>query len=225
MPRVSFIIPVLNEEAVVASLLRQLRQAFPEAELLVVDGGSHDGTIGQAQPLCDQLLESAPGRARQMNIGGRYASGDYLLFLHADSSPGVTSEALQAHLDKVPSWGFCRVRLSGSSFAFSVIGWFMNLRSRLTRVATGDQMLFLHSDIFEESGGFDDIPLMEDVAYCKRLRKLAAPLVIPEAVLTSSRRWQEQGLIRTILRMWLLRLGYFFGVSPQRLWQNYYGEH
>ena len=120
-------------------------------------------------------------------------------------------------------WGFCRVRLSGGRRAFRIIEWFMNQRSRLTSVATGDQMLFLRRSLFEDSGGFDDIPLMEDVAYSKRLRRVARPLIIPQPVQSSSRRWEQRGVARTVLSMWGLRLAYAMGVSPRRLWEHYYG--
>jgi rSAM/selenodomain-associated transferase 2 len=218
----SFVIPVLNEERNVAALLRDLRERFAHSELIVVDGGSCDRTVTFALPLCDQLLLCEPGRARQMNLGGRVASSDYIFFLHADSRPGVTAAALQAYLAEQPLWGFCRIRLGGAHAGFRVIEWFMNRRSSITRIATGDQMLFIRKTLFEETGGFDDIPLMEDVAYCKRLRRLAAPLIVREAVVTSSRRWEEGGLIATVVRMWTLRLAYFLGVAPAVLWRHYY---
>ena len=217
----SFVIPVLNEEAIVATLLKELRQQFPDCELLVVDGGSNDQTVVKAMPLCDQLLLGRPGRAQQMNLGGSVAGAEYLFFLHADSRPGLSARQLQACLSQRPEWGFCRVRLRGKSRWFRVIEWFMNQRSRLTRVATGDQMIFVRKDLFASNGGFDDIPLMEDVALCKRLRGLCRPRIIPQPVLTSSRRWEERGVAGTVLRMWLLRLAYVVGVPPQTLRRHY----
>jgi rSAM/selenodomain-associated transferase 2 len=221
---VSFIIPVLNEQATLAALLQDLRQRYPASQLIVVDGGSCDRTVATAMPLCDLVLLGERGRAAQMNIGGQVASADYLFFLHADSHPGATATQLYALLARRPLWGFCRVRLSGEHRAFRVIEWFINQRSRLTSVGTGDQMLFMKKSLFDETGGFVDMPLMEDVAYCKRLRQLARPVIIQEPVLTSSRRWEEGGVIRTVLRMWLLRLGYFLGVAPDTLWRHYYGR-
>ena len=220
---VGFVIPVLNEQARIAGQLAYLRAQFPGCELTVVDGGSVDRTVAVALPLCTRLLLGEAGRAAQMNLGGRATDTDYLCFLHADSLPGVSAGQLQARLAARPLWGFCRVRLSGRRRVFRVIEWFMNQRSRLTAVATGDQMLFLQRAVFERSGGFDPIPLMEDVAYCKRLRRLARPLVIAEPVLASSRRWEQRGVLRTVLTMWGLRLAYIAGVSPARLWRTYYG--
>jgi rSAM/selenodomain-associated transferase 2 len=222
-PAISFVIPVLNEERNIPVLLRDLRERFPHCELIVVDGGSHDRTVPLAMPLCDQLLLCEPGRARQMNLGGRVAASGYIFFLHADSSPGVTAAALEAYLARQPLWGFCRVRLSGGHAAFRAIEWFMNQRSGITHVATGDQMLFVAKAVFEQTGGFDGIPLMEDIAYCKRLRRLAAPSIVREPVVTSSRRWEEGGVIATVVRMWALRLAYFLGVSPGSLRRHYYG--
>lgn len=221
---VSFVIPVLNEESGVADLLRELRRRFPASQLVVVDGGSRDRTVAAALPHCDQLLLGAQGRARQMNLGGRVAASPYLLFLHADSCPGFSGAELGEHLRRSPDWGFCRVRLSGERRVFRVIEWFMNRRSRLTGVATGDQMLFVSRALFEQTGGFDDIPLMEDVAYCKRLRRLARPLVIEQPVTTSSRRWEAGGVLATVLRMWCLRIAFVVGVSPATLWRYYDGR-
>lgn len=219
----SYVIPVLNEAAGIADQLRTLRRLDPAAELVVVDGGSGDGTPALAQPLCDRLLHSAPGRAGQMNAGADVARGNYLCFLHADTLPRFDGVAFDTALAGGPRWGFCRVRLSGGHRGFRVIESAMNLRSRLTRVATGDQMLFVGRELFRQSGGFADIPLMEDVDYCKRLRRLARPLMLAETVLTSSRRWEEQGIALTVIRMWALRLAWFLGASPERLWQHYYG--
>ena len=220
---ISFVIPVLNEAERVAPLLESLRERYPLAELVVVDGGSRDGTVAAAMGLCDGLLVSPRGRARQMNLGGRAATGDYLFFLHADTSLSISAGELAEALAADASWGFFRVSLSGSGISLRVVEWFMNRRSGLTRVATGDQVLFLDRALFEATGGFADIPLMEDVEYCKRLRALATPSIIPHPVTTSSRRWEERGVARTVLQMWWLRLAFAMGASPGRLHRIYYG--
>lgn len=220
-PPYSFVIPTLNEAGSIAGLLSALRAQHPEAELVVVDGGSDDRSCELAAPLSDQLLHSPPGRARQMNLGLSSARGEYLFFLHADSQPGVSADALATYLQAQPQWGFCRVQLDGDEWIFRLISILINARSSLTRVATGDQMQFFRREFLCQQGGFDDIPLMEDVAISKRLRKLAPPLVIGEPVMTSSRRWREAGLVKTIITMWALRLAYFLGVSPHRLRRFY----
>lgn len=219
----SFIIPVLNEEQAIGPALQRLRRQFPDAQLVVVDGGSDDRTCANARGQCDALLSSAPGRARQMNAGAAVARGDYLLFLHVDTELLGDPAALLAELESRPDWGFCRVRLSGAPRLLRLVEGGMNWRSRLTRVATGDQMLWLRRELFTALGGYDDIPLMEDVALSKRLRTMARPSIVSPGVLTSSRRWEQRGIVRTVLQMWTLRLAWFVGVSPQRLWRYYYG--
>jgi hypothetical protein len=159
-----------------------------------------------------------------MNLGARVSTADYLCFLHADSEPGVASADFEQYLARRPPWGFCTVRLSSPRRVFRVIEWFINLRSRLTAVATGDQMLFLQRTLFEQTGGFDPLPLMEDVAYSKRLRQLARPCVVAEPVQTSTRRWEQRGIMRTVVQMWGLRLAYFCGVSPVRLARIYHAR-
>ena len=221
---ISFVIPTLNEGAGIKEVLQALAQDYPGAERIVVDGGSSDDTVAEVLASGAVLLRSEPGRARQMNIGADAASGEYIFFVHADTRPPLSPQSITLVLDSVPHWGFARVCLSGDGAALRVIEWGMNLRSRLTRVATGDQMLFVRADLFARLGGFAAIPLMEDVELSKRLRRTAAPAIIADPVETSSRRWRERGIVRTVLQMWALRLGYFCGVHPDRLWRRYYGE-
>jgi rSAM/selenodomain-associated transferase 2 len=222
-PLVSFVIPVLNEQAGIAGLLEELGARFEDSERLVVDGGSVDQSVSVATPLSTRVLNSPAGRARQMNLGAASARGQYLLFLHADSRPSISSLELSGVLAANPPWGFFKIRLDGGHWMFRVIERAMNLRSRLTGVATGDQMLFVRRDVFLSNGGFADIPLMEDVEFCKRLRRESSPQVVSQPVLTSARRWEDRGTIRTVINMWLLRLAFFLGASPQRLWRHYYG--
>lgn len=217
----SFVIPVLNEQGRIGPLLQVLAARYPSSQRLVVDGGSSDGTVVEAAAQCCEVISSEPGRALQMNTGAGAACGAYLFFLHADTLPTISEDDLQACLDCGPSWGFFKVRLSGRHWMFRVIERAMNLRSRFTAVATGDQLIFIRREVFEENGGFATIPLMEDIEYCKRLRKKARPLVVRYVVETSSRRWERGGIIPTVVRMWALRLAYFMGVSPARLKAHY----
>jgi rSAM/selenodomain-associated transferase 2 len=234
-PRLSIVIPVLNEAQRLPALLQCLRAGFPGTELLVVDGGSTDETATAALRGGATLLLGEAGRATQMNLGAASSRGDWLWFLHADSEPRFTLVELERCLEAAfsgssspggadPCWGFFRVHLAGKARALRLIAWFMNRRSRLTRVATGDQGLLVRRSTFEAIGGFATIPLMEDVEICKRLRRLAPPLSLPMTLVSSGRRWEEQGVVRTVLRMWALRLAFWLGVSPQRLWRHYYGR-
>ena len=220
---ISFVIPVLNEGERIGSLLATLAERFPLAQRLVVDGGSADDTVTHVLAGGSQLLIGEQGRARQMNLGGRAATGRHLFFLHADTQPPEQLQEIETVLAADPEWGFAPVRLSGNGRLLRLVEWSMNLRSRVTRVATGDQMLFVRADVFESLSGYSDIPLMEDVEICKRLRRRSPPAILPGAVITSSRRWESRGVITTVLQMWALRLAYVCGVSPQTLWRHYYG--
>ncbi len=222
-PRCSFIIPVLNEAGQIASLLRLLGERFPAAERIVVDGGSADGSDELAAELAERVIRSTPGRALQMNAGARIARGEYLLFLHADSRPDFSQEDLDAFLDGAPTWGFGHIRLLPAGLLINCVASSMHWRSRLTRVATGDQLIFVQRAVFQQMGGYADMPLMEDVELSKRLRRVVPPMQLPGRVVSSSRRWREQGVLRTIVLMWSLRLAYVLKVNPQRLWRLYYG--
>lgn len=222
--RVSFVIPTLNEAERIAALLDDLAGRYPGCERVVVDGGSDDGTARLALSRCEQFLLGPPGRAAQMNLGARVATGDYLFFLHADTRPLLPETRLYAMLHDAPLWGFSPVVFDRNRLAFRVISWFMNHRSRLTQVATGDQMIFVERHAFSECGGYDDIELMEDIALSKRLRRHGKPLLLGDPVETSVRRWESQGVVRTVLRMWCLRLAYVCGASPRTLWRYYYGR-
>jgi rSAM/selenodomain-associated transferase 2 len=222
-PQHSFILPVLNEAVCLKPLLARLRAAFPGAECIVVDGGSKDGTVPEALAAADLVLLGERGRAAQMNLGAAAARGEWLWFLHADTEPLFDALAVEAALAAGSPWGFCRVRLSGRAPALRLIERAMNVRSRLTGIGTGDQLLFLRRTLFETAGGFAPLPLMEDVEFCRRLRRRARPGGAELSVRTSSRRWEENGILRTVLLMWTLRLRYALGASPDRLWARYYG--
>ncbi|MEM1189835.1 MAG: TIGR04283 family arsenosugar biosynthesis glycosyltransferase [Pseudomonadota bacterium] len=225
----SIIVPVLNEGLHIEEFLTRLRDCFPTAQLMLVDGGSTDDTVVRALRCGVPVLLGASGRAVQMNLGAAASRGEWLLFLHADCSPRFSELELRSLLNddiraRDDGWTFFKVRLRGQSRLLGVIAWFMNRRSRLTGVATGDQGLLLRRTLFEKLEGFAPIPLMEDVELSKRLRRLAAPLDTELQISASGRRWDEQGAVRTILRMWGLRLAFWLGVAPQRLWHYYYGR-
>jgi rSAM/selenodomain-associated transferase 2 len=225
-PAISVIIPVLNEENHIAATLGPLL-AWRDAghEIIVVDGGSTDRTVSVARPLADQLLVSPRrGRAHQMNHGARAAYGDILLFLHADTQPpaGAAQEILAALATQPKGWGFFRVRFTGGSPVLAMVAFMMNLRSRLSGIATGDQAVFVRRPLFDAVGGYPAIPLMEDIALCRRLKHIHRPICLGKRVTTSSRRWERHGVWRTVILMWRLRLAYFFGADPGRLARRYH---
>lgn len=222
-PRISIVIPVLNEATRLQVCLQALQPWRDDGAIIVVDGGSEDDSAALAAPLADRVLRSAPGRALQLNVGAASAGGDYLLFLHADTRLQITPAAMRDILESGPGWGFFRVRLSGADWRFRVIERFMNWRSRITRVATGDQALFVSRQLFDAVGGFANIALMEDVELCKRLREAAPPVVVSVPVTTSSRRWERHGVLRTVALMWYLRLRYWLGADPGQLARWYRG--
>jgi rSAM/selenodomain-associated transferase 2 len=215
----SIVIPTLNEVKTLRRCLQQLQSLRAhKVEIIIADGGSCDGTTADIATLAEQLVLSAQGRARQMNSGAAVAAGRWLLFLHADTAlPNDVDNWLAQLSVRQPQWGFFRLTLQGSQRSFRLIEWFINKRSTLTGVATGDQCLLVRRTLFTAVGGYPDIELMEDVALSKTLRRHSAPLVWPNSVTTSSRRWEKKGILRTVLLMWSLRLGYFLGVSPSRL--------
>ena len=219
----SIIIPCLNESGTLGHTLTNLLSSLQDpsqAEIIVCDGGSQDDTLDVARQFPVVILTSRPGRARQMNRAAQKATGDWLLFLHSDTRLPVNWEQLiqQSRSD----WGRFDVRLSGQHFVFRVIEKTINLRSRITSIATGDQALFFRRDFFNQLGGFPEIPLMEDIAMSQQARRLASPCCVREPVVTSSRRWEHNGIVRTILLMWWLRLAYWLGVKPETLYRLYY---
>ncbi|MBQ0725067.1 MAG: TIGR04283 family arsenosugar biosynthesis glycosyltransferase [Cycloclasticus sp.] len=221
--KIAIIIPTLNEAKVLPTtllLLQPLRQHG--VELIVVDGGSVDKTREAAQGLVDHCIESTAGRAHQMNQGASLATADLLVFLHADTQ--LPDDAYQL-LNGIPSdsvyWGRFNVRLDGPQWAFRLIEHMMNWRSCLTGMVTGDQVMFVSKALFERVQGFPSIALMEDIAISKRLKKYAKPVCLKSTVLTSSRRWKQQGILRTVLLMWCCRLAYFFNADPAALAKKY----
>jgi len=216
--------PTLNEAKTITVTLKSLQTLRKSGhELIVVDGGSTDNTKHLVKPLVDMVLSTEAGRAHQMNVGAQVAKGNIVLFLHADTQLSVQADSLIFNgLQKTGrQWGRFDVRLSGNSPFLRIIESLMNIRSRLTGIATGDQAIFVKRNLFHKIQGFPEIPLMEDIAFSRRLKSISPPLCLRAKVITSSRRWTQGGILRTILLMWSLRLAYFFGVSPQRLKQWY----
>jgi len=222
--RLSVVIPALNEAATIVAALEALAPLRGRGhEVIVADGGSTDGTAQLVQGLCDaglcdKVLDAPRGRALQMNAGARAATGGALLFLHADTrlppdADTTVLSALNEHL-----WGRFDVAIEGRHPLLKVIGCAMNLRSRLTGIATGDQAIFARRAAF---AGFPEIALMEDVAFCKSMKRLGPPACRREKVLTSGRRWESRGVLRTVVLMWRLRLAYFLGARPEDLARIY----
>ena len=222
---ISIIIPVLNDAESLATLLEELSGSKAhDIEIIIADGGSRDHTRQIASQYTDKIVTSARGRARQMNAGALIANSDILWFLHADSrlSHNLLDNMMQQSKLKM-GWGFFKIRLSGQQVLFRIIEFMMNQRSCITKIATGDQGIFIAKDLFFTVGGFPEIPLMEDIAMTKQLKKKQRPLCIKHLRLTtSSRRWEEQGILRTVLLMWRLRLAYFLGADPEQLAKRYY---
>lgn len=220
--RISIIVPTLNEAHGIAATLtplQTLRQAGHE--VIVVDSGSTDDTVAHAAPLADHLVTSPRGRACQMNAGAAAATGDVLLFLHADTMLPLDASA-HITTDNSHLWGRFDVRLTGTHPLLRMVESMMNLRSRLTGIATGDQALFVERALFLEVGGFPEQPLMEDIALSRTLKRHGRPLCLRARVTTSSRRWEQNGVCSTILLMWRLRLAYFLGADPVRLARLYH---
>ncbi len=224
MARLSIIMPVLDEGDGIAGALDALAELRGlGVEVIVVDGGSHDATVQRARRRADHVLSSPRGRALQMNAGAAKATGDVLLFLHADTRlpPEAERLVLDGLARSAHQWGRFDVTIEGRHPMLGLVAVMMNLRSRITGIATGDQAIFVKRDAFQVAGGFPEIPLMEDIALSKRLKHTGRPLCLRERAITSGRRWEAHGVFRTILLMWRLRLAYFFGADPAALARRY----
>jgi len=222
--KLSIIVPMLNEAPGLPDLIGHLlRMGRDGVEVVLVDGGSDDGSVAIATRAGFEVLRAERGRARQMNAGAAATSGDVLLFLHADTRlPDGAIQLIDTALaDGRHVWGRFDVGFDVRTWTMDATAYLMNLRSSLSGIATGDQALFMTRTAFDAVGGFPDQPLMEDVEITSRLRRQSRPACIRRPVLTSARRWQSRGPWRTILLMWRLRLAYWFGASPAELERQY----
>ncbi|MGH8633418.1 MAG: TIGR04283 family arsenosugar biosynthesis glycosyltransferase [Burkholderiales bacterium] len=220
----SIIVPCLNEAEGIADALSALAPLRARgAEVIVVDGGSSDGTVERAAPHADCVIGAPRGRAAQMNAGAARARGEILLFLHADTQlPGSADALIVDGLKRSRrGWGRFDVAISGSHPLLRVVAWLMNARSRLAGIATGDQAIFATRSLFTAAGGYPEIALMEDIALCKRLKRFGPPLCLRHRLIASGRRWEKHGVVRTILLMWRLRLAYWLGADPRKLAVRY----
>jgi rSAM/selenodomain-associated transferase 2 len=222
--RISVVMPVLNEEKTIGAALAAVRRLGAH-ELIVVDGESTDRTAEICAQFGATLLSSNPGRAAQMNHGARNATGDVLLFLHADTSLPISAfdDIRKALEDPRTAGGRFEVELDGKRWLLKLIGAMISLRSRLSRVATGDQAIFVRREVFDQIGGYPDIPLMEDIALSLALKRAGRVACLRSRVVTSARRWESEGVWRTIFKMWILKALYLLGVSPFRL-KRFYGD-
>jgi rSAM/selenodomain-associated transferase 2 len=220
----SIIVPVLGDaEALRASAPRLLALRSRGAQVVVVDGGSRDDTLAVARACADLVISTDRGRATQMNAGARHALGDTLLFLHADTRLPADAERLieRALASPTRSWGRFDVRIEPATPLLALVARAMNLRSRLSGIATGDQAIFVRRCTFEQLGGYPEIALMEDVAFSQLAKRTGPPVCLKEKVTTSARRWQTHGVARTIALMWYLRLAYFLGADTNALAKRY----
>ena len=222
--RLSVVLPVLNEAAGLGAALQALAPLRARgAEIIVADGGSSDHSAALALAGGAHLVHAPRGRALQMNAGAAQATGDVLLFLHADTVLPEGADALvsEALASGAKVWGRFDVRITGRPRMLRLVAALMNLRSRLTGIATGDQSMFMTRAAFEAVGGFPAQPLMEDIEMSRRLLRLSRPACLRARVQTSGRRWESRGVWRTVLLMWRLRFAYWRGAAPERLAELY----
>jgi len=212
---ISIIIPTLNEGSNVQQCLDALQSLRNQCEIIVVDGGSIDDTVEICKPLADKVVFSVKGRAKQMNAGAKKAKGEMLVFLHADTFLPENVLELMGQINQ--DWGRFNIQLNGNSVMLKVISAFMNWRSRITGIATGDQVIFVNKQLFNNVGGYPDIALMEDISLCAKLKKIKPPICLNAKVVSSGRRWEQFGVIKTILLMWSIRIRYFLGEDPETL--------
>jgi rSAM/selenodomain-associated transferase 2 len=221
--QLSVIVPMLNEERAAARTLEAIAAGAPEAEIIVVDGGSTDRSVDEARPRCAILISAPRGRARQMNAGAAAAHGDVLAFVHADTlvPPSFARDIATALADEAVVGGRFDVRLDDPAPLMRLTGWLISVRSRLSRTGTGDQALFVRRAVFERLGGYREIDLCEDLDLARRMKRAGRVACLRSRVVTSARRWRRGGVPATMARMWMLRAAFLMGVSPARLARFY----
>lgn len=219
---ISVIIPTLNEELTLEKSLISVWNS-KDVEIIVSDGGSNDDTLAIAERLAGKTLSSPAGRGAQMNVGASAASGDILLFLHADTilPAGWEGHVRESLIDEEVAGGAFSFSLPNRSIPFAFISLMVNFRSRLLKLPYGDQAIFVRRGIFDKMGSFRDIPIMEDVELVKGMRRLGRLEILDQPIITSSRRWEKEGWIRTTLRNVTLLFLYHLGVNPERLYRFY----
>lgn len=220
LSRLSVIVPTFDEAQGIGAALAALAPLRSRGhQVIVADGRSSDGTPRLALPLCDRVVQSARGRALQMNAGARAATGDALLFLHADTRLPIDADREVLAALRMARWGRFDVEIEGRHRLLKVVACAMNLRSRVTGIATGDQAIFVRREAF---AGFPEIALMEDIAFSTAMKRAGRPACLSSRVVTSGRRWESRGVLRTIVLMWRLRLLYFLGAAPEDLARRYH---
>jgi rSAM/selenodomain-associated transferase 2 len=221
--KLSVVLPMLNEERAIAATLRAIREGAPHAEIIVIDGGSLDRSVAVARPLCDAVITTPRGRARQMNAGAASSHGDMIAFVHADTIvPRDFACRIETALsDPSVVGGRFDLYLDSPSLGYRLLAKAINARSRVMRSATGDQAIFVRRAVFEELGGYANIDLCEDVDFARRLRRAGRIACLRANVITSARRWREYGALRTIVRMWTIKSLFILGVSPRWLKRHY----
>ena len=222
MAHLTIVIPVLDEAAIIAAALAALAPLRVRgAEVIVVDGGSSDGTASLAYPFADRVIAGPRNRGAAMNAGAALGRGEVFLFLHADTTlPDDADRLIAGAVLRRPferAWGRFDLRIAGQHPLLALVARMINWRSRLTGIATGDQAIFVTRKAFWSVGGCPDLPLMEDIALSRKLKRLCRPICIAAPAVTSGRRWDYHGLWRTIVLMWRLRLAYYLGAEPARL--------
>ena len=219
----SIIIPTLNEEHTLSEnnlFFKKIKDKL-NAEIIIVDGGSDDATIHVAKKFSCKVVMSNPSRSKQQNIGAEYATGDFLIFMHADTI--ISDEAIKCikMLEKDFIWGFFKVNLNSNKMKYKALSYLINLRSKIFNYSTGDQVLIIQKDFFIKNKGFKNICLMEDIEFTNRMKRIKKPILINEYALTSARRWEAKGFIKTVILMRLLRILYYFGASDKLLLRLY----